>query len=128
MWLGCCAFAILAACPSQQPQTAGTRVVSLVPSITETIYALGAGDRLAGTTTYCDYPEAARLTYKVGDFANPDIERIQALRPALVFLTLPVHQLVAEKLKEAGIPVYVSRPDPKESRVFWRRLNRSESD
>ena len=103
-------LAVVLGCGGAKQQQQGTRVACLVPSVTEIVYALGAGDRLAGTTTYCDYPEAARHTYKVGDFANPDFERIQALRPALVFLTLPVHQLIAEKLREAGIAVYVSEP------------------
>jgi iron complex transport system substrate-binding protein len=85
-------------------------VVSLVPSVTEIIYAVGAGDRLAGNTTECDFPAAAQKVYKVGDFVNPDLERITALKPALVFLALPVHAALAERLTELGIPYYASRP------------------
>lgn len=85
-------------------------VVSLVPSVTEIVYALGAGKQLVGNTTYCNYPEAAKRVYKVGDFQNPDLERIVALGPRLVFITLPAHQLIAEKLKELGIQFHVSRP------------------
>jgi iron complex transport system substrate-binding protein len=108
--LGATLLVLVAGCGVPQREPGGTRVVSLVPSATEVIYALGAEERLVGTTTFCDYPEAAKHTYKVGDFANPDIERIRALRPSLVILTLPVHQLIAEKLEEAGTRVYVSRP------------------
>ncbi len=88
----------------------GSRVVSLVPSVTEIIYAVGAEDRLVGNTTYCNHPAAAKEVYKVGDFQNPDIERIVALKPNLVFVTLPVQRLVAEKLQELGIRVHVSSP------------------
>jgi iron complex transport system substrate-binding protein len=86
------------------------RVVSLVPSVTEIAYALGAGQALAGNTNQCDYPEAAGAVYKVGDFMNPDVERIVALNPTLVFLTLPVHQQLVAKFRQLRIPFYVSRP------------------
>ena len=92
------------------PPGGPARVVSLVPSVTETVFRIGAGDRLVGNTTYCDYPAAARRVYKVGDFVNPDIERIVSLRPSLVFLSLPVHRMIADKLGELGIDCYVSAP------------------
>jgi len=88
----------------------GLRVVSLVPSVTEIVYAVGAGQALVGNTNQCDFPEAAKRVYKVGDFMSPDLERIVALRPGLVFLTLPMHGQLLAKLKEMKVPVYVSRP------------------
>ena len=60
------------------------RVVSLAPSVTETIFALGLGDRLVGVTTYCDYPAAAKRLPKIGGFMNPSLEAIVAKRPDLV--------------------------------------------
>ena len=103
--------ALLAAGCGQSRQAAGgLRVVSLVPSVTEDIFALGAGGSLAGTTNQCDYPEAARRTFKVGDFATPDVERIAALRPDLVFVALPLHAPLVEKLQELGIRTYASQP------------------
>lgn len=111
-----CGFVTLAlvafsACGPKTGRTKpGLRVVSLVPSVTEIIYAVGAQEYLHGNTTFCDYPESARHVYKVGDFVSPDFERIVGLKPDLVFLTLPAQQQIAEKLKEAGIRYYVSRP------------------
>jgi iron complex transport system substrate-binding protein len=93
--------------PSSEP---GLRVVSLVPSVTEIMYAVGAEKLLVGNTNQCNSPEAAKSVYKVGDFMSPDLERIVALCPSLVFLTLPMHRQMLEKLNEMKVPVYVSRP------------------
>jgi iron complex transport system substrate-binding protein len=60
------------------------KVVSLAPSVTETLFALGFGDRLVGVTTYCDYPPAARRLPKIGGFMNPSLEVIVAKKPDLV--------------------------------------------
>src|SRR6478672_4482330 len=51
-----------------------SRVVSLAPSVTESVFAVGGGDRLVGVTTYCDYPESAKAIQKVGDTLNPNME------------------------------------------------------
>jgi len=104
------AVLVAAGCGHRPAAASGLRVVSLVPSVTEIIYAVGAGGVLVGNTNQCDYPEAAKGVYKVGDFMTPDLERIVALRPGLVFLTLPMHQQLLAKLKEMKLPVYVSRP------------------
>ena len=60
------------------------RVVSLAPSVTETLFALGFGDRLVGVTNYCDYPPEALKVPKIGDFISPNIEAIMAKRPDVV--------------------------------------------
>jgi iron complex transport system substrate-binding protein len=60
------------------------RVVSLAPSVTETVFALGLGHRLVGVTTSCDYPPEAKQLSKVGGFMSPSIEAIFAMRPDLV--------------------------------------------
>ena len=86
------------------------RVVSLVPAATEIIFALGAGDHLVGNTTFCDYPEAARAVYKVGDFQMPDLERILSRNPHLVVLTLPVHAAIAERLTGLDVRWHASDP------------------
>ena len=86
------------------------RVVCLVPSITEIIFALGREDYLKGNTIYCDYPEAAKQIYKVGDFSNPSLEKIVGLKPEIVFATIPEQKIIIEKLKELGIPVFISQP------------------
>src|ERR1700683_1098275 len=60
------------------------RIVSLVPSVTETLFALGAGDQVVGVSLYDDYPPEATRLPKVGSFLTPNIEAIAALRPTLV--------------------------------------------
>jgi iron complex transport system substrate-binding protein len=62
------------------------RIVSLAPSLTETLYALGAEDRLVGDTDYCDYPADAQKKPKVGGVINPSLEKIAALHPDLVVM------------------------------------------
>ena len=61
-----------------------TRVVSLKPSITDTVYALGLGERLVGITKYCDVPEGSRRPAIAADYTRPYSERIIALRPDVV--------------------------------------------
>ncbi len=87
------------------------RVVSLAPNLTEIVYAVGAGNRLVGDTTYCDYPEEAKGVAKVGDTLNPSIERIIALRPQLILVTT-ASQLdrFTRQLEEFNITVYVTSP------------------
>jgi iron complex transport system substrate-binding protein len=65
---------------------APARIVSTSPSITETLFALGLGDRVAGVSTYCRYPAAVATLPKVGTFLKPDVEIIARLRPDLVFV------------------------------------------
>jgi ABC-type Fe3+-hydroxamate transport system substrate-binding protein len=61
------------------------RIVSLVPSLTETLFELGVGDRLVGCTRYCTHPEALlRYVPRVGGTKNPDLQRVLDLRPDLV--------------------------------------------
>ena len=60
------------------------RIISLAPSNTEILFALGLGDRVVGVTAYCDYPPEAQDKEKVGDYYGPDIEKIIALQPDLV--------------------------------------------
>lgn len=63
---------------------APARVVSLKPSITDTIYALGLGERLVGVTRYCDAPEGLKKPAVVADYTKPYAERIVSLQPDLV--------------------------------------------
>jgi iron complex transport system substrate-binding protein len=62
------------------------RIVSLLPSFTELLFAMGAGDRLVGRTAWCDYPPAALAVPSVGDGMPPSIEAVAARRPDLVVL------------------------------------------
>jgi iron complex transport system substrate-binding protein len=64
--------------------TAAERIVSLVPSITETLFALGVGDEVVGVSLYDDYPPEVKKLPKVGSYFTPNLEAIVALRPTLV--------------------------------------------
>jgi iron complex transport system substrate-binding protein len=87
------------------------RVVSLAPSLTETVFFLGRGGLLVGDTRFCNRPaEAARLP-KVGGVADPDPERILSLSPDLVLCTTdgnPREKVVA--VEKAGVPVFCLSP------------------
>jgi len=88
------------------------RIVSLAPSITETLFALGLADRIVGVTSYCDYPPEASAKEKVGDTQRPSIERIIALKTDLVIAsTASQLQQFVHNLEEVGTPVYVSNPE-----------------
>src|SRR6266403_2357151 len=62
------------------------RIVSTAPSITETLFALGLGDRVVGVSTYCHYPPEAAKRPRIGTYLRPNVEAIVALRPDLVIL------------------------------------------
>jgi iron complex transport system substrate-binding protein len=68
------------------PETAPARIVSTSPSITETLFALGLGDRVVGVSTYCRYPASVASLPKVGTFLRPNAESIARLTPDLVFV------------------------------------------
>lgn len=83
------------------------RIVSLAPSITEIIFALGEGDKLVGVSECCDYPPEVELIDKIGGFAKPDIKKIALLSPDLVLSTnFHFHLRAIPLLKAEGIPVY----------------------
>lgn len=84
------------------------RIVSLAPSVTEMLFALGLGDRVVGVTTLCDYPPEATAKEKVGDVIAPSLERIVALAPDLVIVSTATQlEMFATRLVEVGIPLYV---------------------
>jgi iron complex transport system substrate-binding protein len=88
-----------------------TRIISLAPSLTETVYALGADDRLVGDTDYCDYPPAAQKKPKVGGVIDPNLEQIVALRPDLVLVTKDSNRPeTVRALENFGIPSYATAP------------------
>jgi len=87
------------------------RIVTLAPNLTEIVYAIGAGSRLVGNTTFCDYPPEAKQVTKVGDTLQPNIERIIALRPEVIFVsTASQLETFTKQLSERGIAVFVTDP------------------
>jgi len=88
------------------------RIVSLVPSLTEALFALGLGSRVVGVTEWCVHPhdEVARLP-KVGGTKTPDLAAIRALAPDLVIANREENRRRdVERLEAAGIPVWVTYP------------------
>lgn len=87
------------------------RVVSLAPNLTEMVYAVGAGDRLVGVTTFCNYPPQAASVAKIGDTMNPNMESIVALKPDVVLVsTASQIETFLKTLEQNGIAVYVTNP------------------
>jgi len=87
------------------------RVVSLAPNLTENIFAVGAGDRLVGVTTFCNYPEEAQKIAKVGDTISPNMETIIALKPQIVFVsTASQIETFTKQLEAQNITVFVMNP------------------
>jgi iron complex transport system substrate-binding protein len=92
-------------------QPAG-RIVSLNPVVTELVFALGAGERLVGRTSECDYPPAAALVPSVGGWLPPNAEAVAARAPDLVILYQgPTVATAALRLRALGIPVLALRTD-----------------
>ena len=92
--------------------TGPPRVVALAPNLTEMIYALGAGDVLAGTDAASDFPPAAKALPKVGGGLTPNIEKIVALRPTLVVaIAAGLHPNLSRALAAQHIPLLVVRTD-----------------
>jgi iron complex transport system substrate-binding protein len=100
------------------------RVVSLAPSLTESIYALGMESLLVGDTDYCDYPPAAKKIHKVGGATNPSLEEIAALRPDVVLVTKSLNRVeTVQQLERLGIAAYATDPHTvDEIRTSVRRL------
>jgi iron complex transport system substrate-binding protein len=80
------------------------RIVSTSPAITETLFALGAGDRVVGVSEYCHFPAEATKRPKIGSYLKPNVEAILRLRPDLIVIErLPGHAL--EQLKSSNVKV-----------------------
>ncbi len=88
------------------------RAVSLAPNLTEIVFAIGAGDRLVGVTTFCNYPAEARKIQKIGDTQSPNIENIIALKPQIVLVsTASQMENFSRTLDAQGIAVFVTNPN-----------------
>jgi len=106
----CCVSLFLNLTCDTQKEVKGARIVSLSPAMTEILFSLGAGDRLVGVTTFCDYPEQAKSIAKVGDFSHPSIERIVGLRPEMVIVNLPEQMRITRELEKLRIKIFTSSP------------------
>jgi iron complex transport system substrate-binding protein len=86
------------------------RIISVAPTITEILFALGAGDQVVGDTTYCNFPEAAKTKPKIGGYTTPSLEAMLALRPDQVIM-MKNRPDVAQKLRQSGIDVVEVQPE-----------------
>ena len=86
------------------------RIISIAPANTEILFALGLSDKIVGVTSYCNYPAEALEKEQVGGFSTPDIEKIIALEPDVVFAA-PIHEAqVIPQLEGRGIKVIALAP------------------
>jgi len=110
--LACAVLAALPACtkpgtPAPQGRNP-QRIVSLTPALTETLFAVGAGDRVVGVTQFCDFPPDAKTRPKVGGYVNPSVEAVLALSPDLVVVSPgPGNRDAALAMQRAGLRVEI---------------------
>jgi iron complex transport system substrate-binding protein len=109
------------------------RIVSLIPATTELLFALGAGDRLVGRTTWCDYPAAAARVPDLGNGIGPNVEAVVAARPDLVLLyKSAANRDAADRLRSFGMPTLELATDRMQdfdriTRLVGRALGRAEA-
>ncbi|HXU30715.1 MAG TPA: helical backbone metal receptor [Thermoanaerobaculia bacterium] len=105
------AFLALTGCPRKEPAAvsaanAPQRLISLAPSVTETLFALGLGDRVVGVGDYTFWPAEALKKPRIGGLIDPNLERITALRPDLAVL-LPSERDIGTKLAPLGVETLI---------------------
>lgn len=112
-WMGWAVRSIRATAPSAVPEDGARRIVSLAPSLTETLFAIGAGERLVAVTDLCNYPPAARELPKVGGLtsSNLHLESVVAARPDLVVSVGLNQEEAVAALRRLGVPVIVVPTD-----------------
>jgi iron complex transport system substrate-binding protein len=123
-------FAALACAPARKSETSSStrqikddagrnvtlptqveRVITLAPNLTEIVFAVGAGNRLVGNTSYCNFPAEANNIAKVGDTLHPSLERIIALNPQVVLIsTASQLEVFTQQLQNQNIAVFVTDP------------------
>lgn len=87
------------------------RIVSLAPSITETLFFLGLGDRVVGVTRYCNFPPEAQRKTIIGGVIDPNYEIIASLKPDLIIMTVEGNtRETYDKLYELGFKIFVTNP------------------
>lgn len=87
------------------------RIVSLAPSNTEILFALGLENQVVGVTNYCDYPPEAREKENVGGFSTPSVEKIVALAPDLVLATGIHKDIISQQMEGLGLTIVAINPE-----------------
>lgn len=108
-------FALLVlSVPAREVQAADAkpkRIVSLAPSVTETLFALDAGAQLVGICTFCDFPRAVERIERIGSYLAPNVEAIVAKAPDVVIGVPPNNPAAVAALQRAGLPVVIVQVD-----------------
>ena len=94
----------VAASQAQQP----SRIISLIPAVTEMIFAMGAGPYVVAVSSFDEYPPEVKTLERVGALIDPDLERILSLKPDLVIVYASQEDLIRQ-LRRAGVPMYSYR-------------------
>ncbi len=94
------------------------RVVSLAPSVTEILFAIGAGDTLVGRTIYCDYPAESKSVQTVGTLYEPDLEGILDLEPEVVIAATHMNEDVLKTLTSAKIQILTQKSPSKINEIY----------
>ena len=93
-----------------EPASPPKRIVSLAPSMTEILFAMGLGENIVAVTTFCDYPEEAKKKPKIGGMSNPSLEAVVSLKPDIVVLTTDGNpKEFEERLRSLKVHTYVSQ-------------------
>lgn len=86
------------------------RYISLAPSTTEILFAIGLDDEIVGVSTYCDWPAQAKSKKKIGEFSQVNIEKILSLKPDYIFCTGLEQAPIITELRRLKLKVYVADP------------------
>ncbi|MBF4694777.1 helical backbone metal receptor [Fusibacter ferrireducens] len=94
------------------------KVVSLAPSVTEILFAIGAGDKIVGRTIYCDYPLESKDVQTVGSLYEPDLEGILDLEPDVVIAATHMNEDVLKTLASAKIQILTQKSPSKINEIY----------
>lgn len=86
------------------------RIISLAPDLTETLFAINAGERIVGVISGSDYPAAAKKIVQVGSYTGIDLERVIALHPDLIVTWSNTFSRSLSTLQKFNIPIYMAQP------------------
>ncbi len=87
------------------------RIITLAPNLTELVFELGVGSKIVGNTTYCNYPDSAKMVENVSDLLNINFKKISALNPDLIFITTEgSYKSAYRSLVDLGFKVFVANP------------------
>jgi iron complex transport system substrate-binding protein len=86
------------------------RIISLAPSTTEILFALGLDKEIMGVSQFCNYPKEAQSKERIGTFSEPNIERILSLKPDIIFCTGLEQIVIIEKLRQLNLNMCISDP------------------